>query len=330
VSQEESVSQIERPARFGASAPAPDPAVARWIRGTLARVPPRAPSLIVTVWGDALAPHGGSIWLRDLIDLLGPFGVSERLTRTSVFRLTRDGWLRRESHGRQSRYRLTMEGERRFAAAYRKIYAASTRDWNARWELLLVRANGLGAPMRHALRDELHWAGFALYAPGAYARPARGGDELASLVERLGVTQAVTIVDGGEASSLAPLAARIGDGWDLSAVERDYRRFLARFGGVIDRFRMRGADASDPEQCFVVRTLLIHAYRRVLLRDPQLPGSLLPLDWPGAAAHALTRDFYQLTLRRAESHLAQTLALRGERWPTADDAFYARFGGLDR
>jgi phenylacetic acid degradation operon negative regulatory protein len=33
-----------------------------------------------------------------------------------------------------------------------------------------------------------------------------------------------------------------------------------------------------------VRTLLIHAYRRVLLRDPLLPAALLPLDWPGAAA----------------------------------------------
>jgi DNA-binding transcriptional regulator PaaX len=48
-----------------------------------------------------------------------------------------------------------------------------------------------------------------------------------------------------------------------------------------------------------VRTLLIHAYRRVLLRDPLLPPALLPLDWPGSGAYALCRDFYRLTHRDA-------------------------------
>ena len=92
--------------------------------------------------------------------------------------------------------------------------------------------------------------------------------------------------------------------WELAAVAADYRRFLQRFGAVIERFRARADRARDPEQCFVVRTLLIHEYRRVLLRDPQLPAALLPLDWPGAAAYALCRDFYRLTHRSAERHLA--------------------------
>ena len=39
----------------------PDPAVARWIRRELAAHPPRARSLVVTVWGDLLAPHGGDM-----------------------------------------------------------------------------------------------------------------------------------------------------------------------------------------------------------------------------------------------------------------------------
>jgi phenylacetic acid degradation operon negative regulatory protein len=79
-----------------------------------------------------------------------------------------------------------------------------------------------------------------------------------------------------------------------------------------------------------VRTLLIHAYRRVLLRDPLLPPALLPLDWPGAAAYALCRDFYRLTHRDAERHLAATLTEPGDSWPPGDDAFYRRFEGLPR
>ena len=77
-----------------------------------------------------------------------------------------------------------------------------------------------------------------------------------------------------------------------------------------------------------MRTLLIHAYRRVLLRDPQLPATLLPLDWPGAAAYALCRDFYRLTHRAAERHLMATLQDARGRLPPASADFYRRFGGL--
>ena len=59
-----------------------DPALARWIRRELAADPPRVPSLIVTVWGDALVPHGGTAWLATLIALLAGFGVNERAVRT--------------------------------------------------------------------------------------------------------------------------------------------------------------------------------------------------------------------------------------------------------
>ena len=65
------------------------------------------------------------------------------------------------------------------------------------------------------------------------------------------------------------------------------------------------------------------------MRDPLLPAALLPLDWPGAAAYALCRDFYRLTHRCAERHLATTLANAHEAFPPADAAFYARFGGLE-
>ncbi len=77
-----------------------------------------------------------------------------------------------------------------------------------------------------------------------------------------------------------------------------------------------------------MRTLLIHAYRRVLLRDPRLPAALLPLDWPGAAAYALCRDFYRLTHRAAERHLLATLQDARGTLPPASAAFHQRFGGL--
>ena len=73
----------------------------------------RAGSLITTVFGDAIAPRGGTVWLGSLIRALAEFGVSERLVRTSVFRLAKDGWLQSQQLGRRSYYSLTDTGRER-------------------------------------------------------------------------------------------------------------------------------------------------------------------------------------------------------------------------
>jgi phenylacetic acid degradation operon negative regulatory protein len=308
----------------------PDPAVARWIARTLAADPPRARSLVVTVWGDALAPHGGEIWLAALLRLLAPFGLNERLVRTSVFRLSRDGWIEAESRGRQSRYRLTPGGRARFEAAYRRIYSPPPGEWSGEWDVVLLPAASDGGA-RARLRDELRWAGYGALLPGCFMRPAQAAqpDATGAFTPSAATTQPIVLrAKSGEASGADGVAPHAGKLWDLPAIAATYRRFLALFGGVIERFRSRDIAHADPAQCFVVRTLLIHAFRRVLLRDPRLPPALLPLDWPGAAAYTLTRDFYRLALARAEAHLASVVAVNGSRLPPADASFYDRFGGL--
>ncbi|MEO8753911.1 MAG: phenylacetic acid degradation operon negative regulatory protein PaaX [Casimicrobiaceae bacterium] len=304
--------------------PGADPAIGRWIQRTLAADPPRAKSLIVTVWGDALAPHGGDVWLAGLIRLLAPFGINDRLVRTSVFRLARDGWLVAASHGRASRYRLTREGALRFDDAYRRIYDRPQEEWRGAWELVLV--NTATATQRKALRDELGWAGFGALGPASFIRPHESARALPSILAAAAASEGIVVAQAGDLPGQRPLAAVVERAWDLRTLAADYRRFLQRFGAVSERFR-DGAE-HDPAQSFAVRTMLIHAYRRVLLRDPLLPAALLPLDWPGAAAHALCRDFYRLTHRAAERHLATTLAAHGETFPPANAAFYRRFGGL--
>ena len=305
----------------------PDAAVTRWIRRTLATEPPRAKSLIVTVWGDALAPHGGAVWLTGMIRLVAPFGINERLVRTGVFRLAQDGWLDGAAHGRVSRYRLTKDGARRFDEAHQRIYRRPVETWGGTWEVVLADAGPRAR--RAALRDELAWAGYGSLGPAAFLRPLFNGRALPAIVDAPGISRHLVLASMQDLPGRRPLAATVEWAWDLPALAADYRRFLQRFGGVIERFRGRADGIHDPQQCFVVRTLLIHAYRRVLLRDPLLPAALLPLDWPGAAAYALCRDFYRLTHRSAERHLVATLAQPHRKFPAANAAFHARFGGLE-
>jgi phenylacetic acid degradation operon negative regulatory protein len=78
----------------------------------------------------------------------------------------------------------------------------------------------------------------------------------------------------------------------------------------------------------VIRTLLIHAYRRVQLHDPMLPVELLPDPWPGSDAYALARALYRLTQAQAEVHIVEALRREDAEAPDADASFFMRFGGL--
>jgi phenylacetic acid degradation operon negative regulatory protein len=78
-----------------------------------------------------------------------------------------------------------------------------------------------------------------------------------------------------------------------------------------------------------VRTLLIHEYRRLHLRDPLLPRRLLPDNWPGAQAASLCRDIYSRVFAASEAHLSQVAAQLDGPLPAPEAAVYERFGGID-
>jgi phenylacetic acid degradation operon negative regulatory protein len=257
-----------------------------WIRRVLAADPPRAMSLIVTVWGDAIAPasRDGGLWLAALIQLMAPFGINERLVRTSVFRLAREGWVVAASRGRQSRYRLTPAGRARFAEAYTRIYTPHAEPWAGGWQVVVLPPEVLAARARTALRNELAWAGFGQLAPGVHVRPRDGAMELRTAMPATRGHIATFSAHDHSLQDARSLAQHVDALWNLPELARRYRRFLQQFGTGIDLFRASAGADADPAQAFVARTLLIHAFRRVLLRDPLLPGALLPLGWPGVAA----------------------------------------------
>jgi phenylacetic acid degradation operon negative regulatory protein len=55
-------------------------------------------------------------------------------------------------------------------------------------------------------------------------------------------------------------------------------------------------DGSVPAEAFAASQRLLHAWRKFLFRDPGLPESLLPADWPGTEA---ARFFDRETARLA-------------------------------
>jgi phenylacetic acid degradation operon negative regulatory protein len=303
------------------------PSSQKWINHFLATDPPRSKSLVMTIFGDAIAPHGGRLWLGSLIELVAPLGVTDRLVRTSVFRLVQEGWLVANREGRRSSYALQPDAAPRFARANRRIYAPPGVDWDGRWTLLLAPNGTVDSALRAAVRKELEWEGFAMLAPGLLAHPAADQDGVAEVLRRVDGGGKIFVCAATELPGVGarPLAELVREGWDLSGVVAGYRRFIHEFTPLRDLLRQ---EAPDPQQAFIVRTLLIHAYRRVQLHDPMLPLALLPQPWPGSEAYALAQAIYRLVWAPAERHLMDVLRREDAAAPEADAGLVERFGGL--
>ena len=306
-----------------------EPSSHQWTDHFLGTDPPRSKSLVMTIFGDAIAPHGGRLWLGSLIELVAPLGATDRLVRTSVFRLVQEGWLVAHREGRRSSYALQPDAEPRFARANRRIYAPPGVDWDGRWTLLLAPNGSIDSSLRAAVRKELEWEGFAMLAPGLLAHPAADPDGVDEVLRRVDGAGKVFVCAATELPDIKarPLAELVREGWDLSGVVAGYRRFIDAFTPLLEL--LRDEPAPDPQHAFIIRTLLIHAYRRVQLHDPMLPLALLPQPWPGSEAYALAQAIYRLVWAPAERHLMDVLRREDADAPAANAGLAERFGGLD-
>lgn len=291
-----------------------------------AQRPIRGGSLIITIYGDAIAPRGGSIWLGSLINLLEPLGLNQRLVRTSIFRLTKEGWLVSNQVGRRSYYSLTESGRRRFESAFKRIYANLYPEWQGKWDLLLTTQ--LDNEMRKVVKKELEWQGFGSIVPGIMAHPMADLDEMNDTLQDLCVSNEIIHMKSELVGSHAPNSLKdlVHECWNLSQLSADYQAFLDCFRPILRT--LDNAGPLDPEQSFQLRTLMIHQYRRLLLRDPGLPEKLLPADWTGTSAKLLCRSIYRRICQSAEAYLSATQETADGPLPEAAPHFYRRFGGL--
>lgn len=268
----------------------PQPTVVkRLTEDYLNRRPMRTTSLIITVFGDVVSQHGGTIWLGSLVEALGLMGISERLVRTSVFRLVKEGWLEADRVGRRSFYRMTQFGTHEYERAARRIYAMDDKQWDGSWQLVIPM--DIPEKTRDDFRRSLHWQGFRQIASGTYARPDGNSSTLLESLQEFEVGDRVMLMNAESAALSSGQTTRrlVHDCWKLDDVVKRYEEYLKRYRPL---GRWLQKHKPEPDAAFIARTLLLHDYRRVLLQDTALPGALLPPSWPGAEARALTSSAY--------------------------------------
>lgn len=268
---------------------------------------PSARNLLVTVFGDALLPHGDdtSISVRALSRLLAGFAVNERLVRTSLTRLVNDGLLTTVSVGRRSFYRVAPGARALFRQADHRIYLGTAGEWDGSWTIVVIDGAESTSRRRAVLRQELAWAGLGVVAPNVMASPIVDAEVAARVVSHVGgfanvLVSRSNVIEGDGTLGADELAHRVAA---LDEIAARYAGFIARFA----EYPPAELSQLAPDLAFKLRTLLVAEFRRIALADPQLPPPLLPPDWIGDRARRLAGEIYATVAAGSEEFLAATV-----------------------
>ena len=239
-------------------------------------------SLIVTVFGDAILPRGGSVAASTLGEIMEAMGVEAGAMRTAISRLAKDDWVERRRDGRTSHYRLAGQREREFRNAGEKIYALTGHQHAAagNWALVFQGGDGDSAECAGAIPLSRNWlladldrceAGFpeAMVYQGSFLQMPDWFQKLLAPQDEADAMHHLIAV-------FAPVAKKLEKGWQ-----------------------------PEPLEALVLRCLLIHGWRRIALRLKGLPCELLPKDWPEDECRALVAQLYRKLAAPSEAWLDQ-------------------------
>ena len=242
-----------------------------------------AKAILLTVLGEYVLPGDGAVWTSTIVEGLALFEISERNARQAVARLSDQGIVTAERHGRRVRWRLTDSGHKLLSVGAERIYGFGTDSsaWDSRWLVVFVSVPEELRAKRHQLRSQLEFAGFGFLGPGIAISPHVSRERVANaILTDLGLDDGALVLraETGELMSNSEVLRRA---WDLARIADRYTDFIHEFVPRKPR---------APAGRFVALTELVHAWRRFPFGDPEIPDSLVPRHWPGRRAKQLFDD----------------------------------------
>jgi phenylacetic acid degradation operon negative regulatory protein len=254
-----------------------------------------ARSALFDLYGDHLLGRGGTAPVAALIRLLAPLGIRAPAVRTAVSRMVAQGWLEPvEAEPGVPGYAVTERARIRLDRAGARIYRTSA-DWDGRWHVRVLSPIAQRS-RRERVRSQLRFLGMAPVSDSTWVSPHPSVEVDRLLAEEEVGFIAMTGVDVGPVERV--LAA-----FDVATLGKRYDAWTAEATGLVDG----AAPSPDDVDAFVVRSELLHSWRKFLFSDPGLPDELLPPDWPGRRAAAFFDEHATRLLPAASRFIDQCL-----------------------
>ncbi|MEX0365083.1 MAG: PaaX family transcriptional regulator C-terminal domain-containing protein [Ruegeria sp.] len=222
-------------------------------------------SIIVSLFGDLAQERGAQLSGGAVTRIIEPMGIKPEAIRVALHRLRKDGWIESARSGRASMHFLTDYGRAQSAQVTPRIYAREpeiAQDWH-----LLIAEDGPGI----RTLDDLMLT--KPYTPIGRT-VALGAGPLPADCEDLAAFE---------------VTARAAPAWLQSRLcPPDLIEACTSLRDAAQRVRRtRPADwQPSPLQIATLRTLIVHRWRRVVLRHPDLPEVFYPDDWTGELCRA--------------------------------------------
>lgn len=229
-------------------------------------------SVILTFFGDAILPVGGRVSANTVTKLMAEMGIENGAVRTAFSRLTKDEWVTREKHGRQSFYELAPKGRKPFKLASDKIYASPNQQNKTRLEwLIATNPEGDSKRFKRLVQD---FNGVALDGSTAIFN-----SDLPDLETTL--FKADFLFAKSTSKNIPKWLIKQPA---MKAYKRELADFISTFSNL--------PHILSPIEAMAFRCILIHEWRRLVLKLPDLPVNLLPPDWPAEEATRLVARHY--------------------------------------
>ena len=212
-------------------------------------------SLLVTVFGD-LAPDR-PLDGPTLSAIMAEIGIKPEATRVALHRLRSDGWVVSEKRGRTSLHRLTEQGRRNSDAARARIYGAPA-DMGRSAQVILMPAP----------RD-LDPTQYAQIAPRVYVC---GRD--------------VALPENALRLLPEDLPLWLGEQIETDGMRDAYKSLHAVLTDISEELD----NDLTPIQTAALRVMIVHAWRRLTLKHPDLPRGAHSQDWRGHDCRVLVTD----------------------------------------
>ena len=220
-------------------------------------------SVIITFFGDAVVPRGGSVSARTTQNLLGRMGIEAGAVRTAFSRLTSDGWVVREKLGRSSFFRLSPAGLAPFEAATDRIYAP-----------LPV------AQSKHPNGDDWELQFHQDTYPSPIIVPSSKSE-----------TREDCFVMRGRITQIPEWLKKIRC---QSEHKKSFEVLMQTFAPLEDK-------TLEPIEALAARCLLIHEWRRILFQFDAVAPQFWTTDWPQADCHRFVSKLYHAWLPASEA-----------------------------
>jgi len=232
-------------------------------------------SLVMTIMGDVVAPRGGVISMADLLAITEMLGIENGAVRTAMSRLSKEGWVKGQRQGRVSFYELGPKGLADYAPATQRIYALEPPYADSSWIIAILPTACDVAGPRPLLRRSTMAVWLAENAPTEQALA-----DTDAMVFRAGLK---TLPD-----------------WVLS--EAGVGTFIDELNNITNKYTRLEHVSLSPEEALLTRILLIHDWRRLALRHPNLPVDFEPYFVAAGAARAKIGSIYGSLIKPSEAY----------------------------